>query len=161
MHPHQFPNVLQYVSSCPTCHVQSHQSCTECHQIRVCQTFKFVGTPSTPFDRDRYICHFFGEYISKMRGEMPIYTQQISKQVTKDNEYLSLTPTPTAGKRCLKSLHSNHLHMPDATSSQSWPVPALRCSESHWVISLENKMGRNILDRWQTTFLPHTKQTEM
>lgn len=139
----------------------SHQSCTECHQDRVCHTFKFVGTPSTLLDRDRSICHFFGEYTRKRRRNMPICTQQICKQVTKDDEYLSLTPTPTAGKHCLKSLHSNHLHTPDATTSQSWPAPALPCSESHWVISLENKKGRSISDRWQTTFLPDPKKTEV
>lgn len=126
MYPQHFPSVLQYVSSCPTCHVQSHQYCTECHQDRVCHILKFVGTPSTPLDRDRYICHVFGEYTSKMRRKMPTYTQQICKQVTKNDEYLSLTPAPAAGKHCLQSLHSNHLHMPGATSSQPWPVPALR-----------------------------------
>lgn len=118
-------------------------------------------TKHSTWQRQIHLPFFFGEYSSKTRRKMPIYTQQICKQVTKDNEYLSLTPTPTGGKRCLKSLHSNHLHMPGAMSSQSWPVPALWCSESHWVISLENKMGRSILNRWQNTFLPDPKQREM
>lgn len=131
--PHQSPNVLQYVSTCLICHIQDHQSCNECHQNRVCNTYKLVGTRSTSLATEKYICPFFWMVKTPVKwwGKHQ-YAESTNLQTSyKDNEYFSLTLTPAAGKHCLKSVYSNHLHKPDATSSQSWPVPALQCLENH------------------------------